>query len=257
MPVSLGAQVRGPRGELLMARWLGGLLRNAVPATTLSRETIAAWFIRGSGVEVGALNSPLRVPAHARVRYVDVASEAELLRQFPEFGVGEITRPELLTSVESMAGFADESEDFVIANHVLEHTEDPLKAMKSIARVLRPQGIFYFALPDKRHTFDRSRRVTPLAHLVADHRDGPEPSRRWHYEEWIACVDGLGVDEAAAKLAVMLREHSNIHFHVWEVNDMIEWVHHAIRPLGVPLDVELIARIGSEVVFVLRKRDSQ
>jgi ubiquinone/menaquinone biosynthesis C-methylase UbiE len=128
-----------------------------------------------------------------------------LCRQFPEFSAVVIRGPDLLADVESLSGIQDESEDFVIANHVLEHVEDPLKALKSVARVLRPQGIFYFALPDKRHSFDRTRSVTPLAHLLADHNESVENSRRSHYEEWIRCVDGLAGDEAAAKLDIMLR----------------------------------------------------
>ena len=223
---------------------------------SLSRESIARLFIRGRGLEIGALNTPLRVPRSARVRYVDVVPEKTLLDQFPELSRGTIRVPDLLTDIESLSIVADGSEDFVIANHVLEHTEDPLRALQSVARVLRSGGIFYFALPDKRFTFDRTREITSLDHLITDHTAGPEVSRREHYEEWIRCVDGLTGDEATAKLDIMLRERSNIHFHVWEANDMIEWINYAINRLGVPFDVKLFAKHGSEVIWVLSKRPS-
>jgi hypothetical protein len=35
------------------------------------REDVALMYIRGTGIEIGALNYPLRVPASATVRYVD------------------------------------------------------------------------------------------------------------------------------------------------------------------------------------------
>ena len=34
-------------------------------------EHAAAVYLKGSGIEIGALNLPLRVPPSARVRYVD------------------------------------------------------------------------------------------------------------------------------------------------------------------------------------------
>jgi ubiquinone/menaquinone biosynthesis C-methylase UbiE len=80
-----------------------------------------------------------------------------------------------------MTGVGDDSQDFVIANHVLEHVEDPLRALKSVSRVLHARGVAYLALPDKRFTFDKDRQITSLDHVIKDHRDGPDWSVAAHY----------------------------------------------------------------------------
>jgi predicted SAM-dependent methyltransferase len=72
-----------------------------------------------------------------------------------------------------LASFADASQDFVIANHMLEHVEDPIAALEHQLRVLKPGGILYLTLPDARHSFDSPRQRTTVEHLLRDHHDSP------------------------------------------------------------------------------------
>lgn len=53
--------------------------------------------------------------------------------------------------------FADARFDVVCAMDILEHLEEPARAIQQAARVLKPGGLFFF------HTFNR----TPLSYLVA------------------------------------------------------------------------------------------
>ena len=48
------------------------------------RARIAREFLRGSGIEIGPLHSPLTIPPEARVRYVDRLSVEALRQQYPE-----------------------------------------------------------------------------------------------------------------------------------------------------------------------------
>src|SRR2546421_7775018 len=50
----------------------------------LGRELIAETFLKGEGIEIGALHNPLLVPNSAKVKYVDRLSVADLRRQYPE-----------------------------------------------------------------------------------------------------------------------------------------------------------------------------
>ncbi|MDF1593537.1 MAG: class I SAM-dependent methyltransferase [Desulfobacterales bacterium] len=49
----------------------------------------------------------------------------------------------------SNAGFHENSFDVVTMWHVLEHVDDPKKYLEEIHRILKPNGLFVFAVPDK------------------------------------------------------------------------------------------------------------
>jgi len=220
----------------------------------ITRESIAQQYITGSGIEVGALHSPLLVPVGAEVKYVDFETPAELDNHYPELSDTTITRLDIISDMETLRGINDSSQDFVIANHVLEHCEDPVKAVKSTARVLRPNGVAYFAIPDKRFTFDEGRDVTTLEHLIRDYEEGPEVSLREHYEDWCRHVDKLNGNEFSKKVELLLKLRSNIHFHVWEFPDMMKLFHHLTTVMKVPFDVEMSFLTGNEVIWILRKK---
>jgi SAM-dependent methyltransferase len=215
------------------------------------RKRLAHQYLRGRGVEFGALHSALDVPLEVEVRYADWQPVERLQRSFPH--IINIRTPDLITDLESMNGIDDESEDFVIANHVMEHVEDPFRALKSMNRVLRPNGIAFVALPDKRFTFDKDRKITSLDHLIRDNEQGPDWSLAEHYDEWCRCVDGLSGDAHAAKVADMLAQRANIHFHVWDYPAMMEMFAYAARLPDLRLEILLSMLNTIEVVWLLRK----
>ncbi len=57
---------------------------------------------------------------------------------------------------------ADGSVDLVISSYLMEHLEQPVAALREIARVLRPNGKFVFLTPNRRHYVCLVARLTPL-----------------------------------------------------------------------------------------------
>src|SRR5262245_25377283 len=49
-----------------------------------TRRAVAAAFLRGHGIEIGALHQPLMLPPGANVTYVDRMTTAELRGHYPE-----------------------------------------------------------------------------------------------------------------------------------------------------------------------------
>ena len=221
------------------------------------RNRLAADYLRGQGIEIGALHFPLQVPRGATVRYVDRLPALELRRQYPELEAYNLVPVDIVDDGERLTSVADESQDFVIANHFLEHCEDPIGTLRNFFRVVKPEGILYLSIPDKRYTFDRSRPVTPLNHLIRDHEEGPEWSRRGHYEEWARYVwapmtSPTPDDDAIRREAErLLHRRYSIHFHVWTQVEMIELMSYLRR--WFRFDFERVDKHGFETVLVLRK----
>lgn len=128
------------------------------------RYALAKAFIQGSGVEIGALHQPLPLHSGARVRYVDRMDVAGLRAQYPELHGYKLVPVEIVDDGEKLNTLKNESQDFIIANHFLEHTQNPLGTIERFMQVLKPGGCLYMAVPDKRWTFDVDRPVTPLDH---------------------------------------------------------------------------------------------
>jgi predicted SAM-dependent methyltransferase len=219
----------------------------------LDRESIARTYLNGRGIEIGALHSPLPVPAGAFVSYVDRMSVSDLRTQYPELAEYNLVQPNIIANGELLETIADSSQDFVIANHFLEHCQNPLLAVTNMFRVLKGTGILYLAIPDKRYTFDIDRPVTGFDHLVRDFEEGPAWSRQQHFEEWTRLVDKVADSEANAHVLALMAKDYSIHYHVWTQREMLELVLALRDDFNLGFDLELFLKNDGECIFVLRK----
>ena len=206
------------------------------------------------------MHNPLPVPYGAVVRYVDRMSTADLRRQYPQLAHEPLTEPHVIDDGEKLVSFTDASVDFIIANHFIEHCEDPIGALVQFMRVTRPGGVVYLAVPDKRHTFDRDRPLTTVEHLVADHKHGPEQSRRAHFEEFAGAMKNLvgdpeykNVIDALLDPEFLQSTNYSIHYHVWDHHAFLRFLAQVRDLFGIPYDIEFALRNGSESIAILRR----
>jgi SAM-dependent methyltransferase len=172
---------------------------------------------------------------------------------YPELGDAEFVEPDVIDDGEVLASIPDGSLDFVAASHFIEHCEDPIGTIENHLQKLRPGGVLFLVVPDKRATFDAPRAVTPIDHLVRDHAGGPETSRRAHFEEWVKEAHGI-TDGADAEVERLLGERYSIHFHVWTPSAFLELVRYCEGELRLPFELECFERAGPEFFVVLSKR---
>jgi SAM-dependent methyltransferase len=242
----------------LSMRRLRGRVRELVLGATdrddlaTFRDDLACRYLRGDGIEIGALHRPLRMPRSARVRYVDVLSREELLATHTSAVYGNpkwVADTDVIDDGERLSTFADGSLDFVVANHMIEHTDDPIAALTQLVRVLRVGGTLFLTLPDARHTFDALRPRTTVEHLIRDHSDGPAISREDHYREWAAveCLTGESAEERVRQFA---RERSRHHFHVWELEGFLE----LLGAIDLPVRLELGQTHLDEFAVILTRQ---
>jgi predicted SAM-dependent methyltransferase len=235
----------------------------AAPPTYLdARVEFALRYLAGEGLEIGGLNRPLPVPPQAKVRQVDRMSETALGDEYDEDVAGqELARVDVVDDGETLATIDDGSQDFIVANHFLEHTGDPIGTIGNHLAKLKPGGVLFYAVPDKRYSFDFRREPTALEHLVRDHEEGPAVSRREHYDEWGRLVTGTEAERAAptwpAKAEEIARtleaEDYSVHHHVFTEASFLRLLLHCQERFEGGFEIEATCRGGEEIVAVLRK----
>jgi SAM-dependent methyltransferase len=237
---------------------------NGTTAPIASPRTALGRFLVGGGVEIGPGHMPFPlVFGGATARFVDRWDPETNRQLFPEVAEAGFVEPDILANLDTdrLSAFADESLDFVIASHVLEHLAEPIGQIVDIHRVLRPGGIFLLVLPDRRRTFDRHREATPLGHLIDEHRAGVTMVDDAHVAEFVAMVpENWGGATPPPYESTPFDQHRqrSIHVHCWTEGEFAEVVAYSIVELG--MGWELIDRLrvddvddGIEFGMVLRR----
>lgn len=133
--------------------------------------------------------------------------------------------------------FHDHSLDYVLASHVLEHVANPVAALAEWYRVVRPGGIIYLIVPDRRTTWEHARPLTPVVHLLEDFTRGTTAVDATHIDQFVFEADwsifspDTPHEDVPAKQAELARtlhwavengEEINIHFHTFEPSNLRE-----------------------------------
>ena len=113
------------------------------------------------------------------------------------------TGKQFIAEATDLHEIADDQYDFLLSSHSLEHTANPIKALKEWIRVIKPGGKLVLILPDKRNTFDYKRTYTNFSHLLDDYDRDTNENDTTHIDEILATFD-----EEAAK--VKIKEFSGL-----------------------------------------------
>jgi SAM-dependent methyltransferase len=90
-----------------------------------ARAEFAFRYLAGEGLEIGGLTRPLPLPLQAKVRQVERMDEGELREEYGSL-------------------------DFIVADHLLERADDPIGAIGDHLAKLKPGGVLFYAVADKR-----------------------------------------------------------------------------------------------------------
>lgn len=217
------------------------------------RVLVAHFHVKGRGLEIGAMATPTNLPVGSRARYVDVQPPASYRKQ-SEYAPYPLVDPVIIDDAEMLSKFEDASQDFIIACHVFEHLENPIGALRTFFRVLKPGGKLILAIPDKRYTRDAGRMVTSFEHVLRDFEDGPEWSREEHYLEIGRVIEKLDGEALEEYVNTSLRTRRTPHFHAWDFDAFAELLFRARTVVGVDYDIlEVISTGHHELISVIQK----
>lgn len=119
------------------------------------------------GIEIGAsAHNAFGLPNCLNVDYTD-SMETEF-KKAEVVNCGEAAKVDVVANGEDLP-FEDNSQDYVVNSHVLEHFFDPIKTMEEWLRVVRPGGYILTILPHEKRVPDESRPADTAQNLVDRH----------------------------------------------------------------------------------------
>lgn len=244
---------QGPGDELYRAVDTVRLEPEVQAYELAARDGLAAKFLSGSGLEIGALQRRLNLPPGCDARYVDRMPFEMLLEHYPELRGLPIQPPDIIDDGETLSTIDDESQDFVAANHFLEHCQDPVGAIVNLLRVIRTGGFLYMAVPDRNYTFDSERPPTRYEMLSATHIAGVRPDRERLFAEWARYVHRLEGDALELETARLLAENYSIHYNVWSLPELLDFLSRARIDFQLPFRISGVVSSENEVIAVLQR----
>ncbi|MDQ8197552.1 class I SAM-dependent methyltransferase [Pelagicoccus enzymogenes] len=227
----------------------------------LSHGDVIPKFLKGSGIEIGAHESP--IPGISPI----------LVDKF-EVYVGQPCKADYFGDSVNLP-FHDNSLDYVASSHVLEHSANPTKALIEWYRVLRPGGIIYLIVPNKQHTFDRPRKTTSVKHLLEDYFNDTNDKDPSHIDDFCFGIDWTVIDPNTPKSEINKEREKhanfyrnelindreiNLHFHVFEPDQLVHYIKSINEHKQIPITLEPVLfadrfpkELGNGVLAVLRK----
>jgi len=150
-------------------------LKNKIKKKYLWRKyhDMAHYFCKGNGLEVGALCYPYLFNDDCSVKYADIFENNKLRSILDDVPLDNLYQKKLV-NVEFilkppkflLESISENTFDFVYSSHVIEHTPNPISALNDQLRVTKPGGMIYAVMPNKKNTYDRTRKVTPSDILI-------------------------------------------------------------------------------------------
>lgn len=241
LAASLGALFLVPRKEGFSAYALVPLavaiiallrLRRVMRRALLEYENGPARFCAGKGIEIGS----------GGVHHVKGSMLVDIVNDFSSaapYAVDYIADAHRLPKIESG------SLDYVSASHVLEHLTNPIRAILEWMRILKPGGVLWLKVPDKRKTFDVKRERTALGHLIED------------FEKDVPVDDPTHIDDQNTNSCPPRSvTHPYVHNHVWipeDVVELFEYIGGQYAPLAIPHCAENACPNSQDFWILVRK----
>jgi SAM-dependent methyltransferase len=155
---------------------------------------------RGTGLEIGPLDSPIALRSAYNVRYVDVVDTAGLRDKYgddPNVVTEEIAEVDYALQgpnglIRPLAEVVrdDAPFDWAVASHVIEHVPDLIGWLAEIAEVITDGGQLVLMIPDRRFSFDVRRPQTTIGQILQAHTMADTvPSERAVFDHFRSYVD--------------------------------------------------------------------
>jgi SAM-dependent methyltransferase len=252
-----------PQMRLSLVRRAKNTIRLLLDGRVRSLNAVLPFVDGKKGLEIGGPSGAFQrwltpVPVYHRVGSLDNCDfssvttwtkHADDFRFHPHKPSGK----NIFVDASDLSSIADQSYDFVLSSHTLEHFANPLKALYEWKRVIRPGGALILLLPNYRRTFDHRRSPTAVNHMFEDFRRGTPEDDLFHLPEILEKHD-FSIDPGANSVEDFHRRALDnlnnrcLHHHVFDESNSRELlVRSGLEVLAVelvlPNHIFLLARV--------------
>lgn len=211
--------------EIIKEKWVKSALKSIYYYLTIRtknvRKKLIYKHIHWCGVEIWWFDNPAPIKTKTTsVKYVDYLDEENLIKTYPHLKNKEIQKLDYVCKADNLDKIEPNSQDFIIANHLFEHLQNPIKALSERYRVTKDWWSIFMTIPDKRKTSDEKRERTTLEHIISDYISPSEERDRDHYMDyaWIHISDHYQIEKEAQRLKIT---DNSIHYHVFIEEDVL------------------------------------
>lgn len=194
------------------------------------RRKIITLFKDKNGIEIGGPSQIFHriIPVYPNAKSIDGCNfsaktiwEGDIQEGMNYMYFGEKVGYQYIKEASRLEGIPDNSYDFLLSSHCLEHCANAIKTIKEWQRVVKKNGILLLVLPDRRFTFDNKRNVTTFNHLLEDYNNDVDERDLTHLPEILRLHD-LAMDIPAGNLEDFTErskrnfENRCLHHHVFD-----------------------------------------
>lgn len=208
----------------------------------MMREIIGSRLF-GNGIEFGAGSRPMPLPIDVDVEYAEPFQSEEQNKRMSYTDNAVV--PTLKNPIEDQFEVADNSLNFMVAAHVIEHTPNPIGGIVQTYQKLKTGGTMVLVVPDKRRTFDKDRENTTFEHLMLDYES---PSRERDLENYIDFFENVKKQKGTAieNAKDAHRRGLDVHYHVWTPGSFFRMMENLQKELAPFRSFEVKPPINAE-----------
>lgn len=193
-------------------------------------SALAHKYCVGKGLEIGG---SAHNPFGLNTLNVDFTDSMETKFKKEEIRLcGKALKVDIVASGDNIP-LPDESQDFIVSSHVIEHFPNPIKALIEWDRLVKPGGIIFMIVPHKERTFDKGKEKTPLEHLIEDFKNNNTKPHAY----------------------------PNGHDHCWVTESFVEMINYIIQELYMKWEIvevqDVDDKVGNGFTVVIRKMGSR
>jgi len=131
-----------------------------------------------------------------------------------------------ILDITDITNIKDNTYDFILSSHVIEHIANPMKAIEQCLSILKRDGVLVIIAPKKEVNFDHNRKTVTFDHVLDDYNKNTKETDLNHLDEILSLHDlsmdiPAGTQEQFKERSLKNFENRCLHHHVFDL-DILE-----------------------------------